>query len=65
MISTRVCFKKFFYKRSAGFSSHTETGINSKNQQLAEELPKQIIGKLKKRKLYSSLTDKAICIKCN
>ena len=44
---------KFFDKKTAG------SGIKSipQNEQLAEELPKPIIKKLKKRKVYSTFTD--------
>ena len=39
-------FYKYFDKKYTGTSTHTGTGINFENQQLAEELNKTIIGKL-------------------
>ena len=44
----------FFDKKSSG--SSVESKIMS-NKQLAEELPKPIIGKFEKRKVYSSFKD--------
>ena len=38
--------------KSPGTFTHTETEINSKNQQLAEELHKLIIKKIKNCKVY-------------
>ena len=48
---------KFFNKKSAGTFTQTETRINSKNQQLAEELHKPIITKFYKSKEDSSSKD--------
>ena len=42
---------KFFDKKSS------RSGVNEPNYQLADELYKPIIGKLKKRKVYSSFRD--------
>ena len=39
---------------STGTSHHTEKGINSENQRIAEELHKPIIRELRKRKVYLS-----------
>ena len=43
---------KFFDKKSAGTSSHTETGTKFENHQLEEELHKAIISKFKKHKVW-------------
>ena len=49
---------KFFDKRSASLNKSSGSGIaNEANYQLANELPKPIIRKFKKRKVYSSLRD--------
>ena len=43
--------------KSRGTFTHTGTGINSKNKQLAEELHKLIIKKFKNCKIYTSFKD--------
>ena len=49
---------KFFDKKSASLNKSSGTGIaNKPNYQLANELHKPIIRKLKKRKVYSSFRD--------
>ena len=53
---------KLFNKKSAGSGVTTlanKSGIKSlpENEQLAEELPKPIIRKFKKRRVYSALKD--------
>ena len=49
---------KFFDKKSASLDkSKGSGGINKPNYQLANELHKPIIGKFKKRKIYSSYRD--------
>ena len=48
---------KFFDKKSAGTSTHTGTGNNFENQQLAEQLHKPIIRKFKKFELYSVVAE--------
>ena len=52
----------FFDKKSAATcanksTSHKGTGINSVNQQLADQLHKSIIKNFEKRKVYSSFKD--------
>ena len=49
---------KFFEKKSASLNKCSGSGIiNEPNYQLANELHKPIIGKFKKRKVYSSFRD--------
>ena len=49
---------KFFDKKSASLNKFSGSGIvNKSNYQLANELHKPIIRKLKKRKVYSSFRD--------
>ena len=48
---------KFLDKKSTGTFTHTGTGINFKNQQLAQELHKPVIKKFNKRKVYLSFKD--------
>ena len=45
---------KFFYKNSTGTSTHSGTGINVENQQLAEELHKPVIRTFENHKVYPS-----------
>ena len=49
---------KFFDKKSTSLNKSIGSGIaNERNYQLANELHKPIIGKFKKRKVYSSFRD--------
>ena len=49
---------KFFDKKSAGGGAkHVNTKLIPQNEQLADELQKPIIRKLKKRKVYSAFKD--------
>ena len=49
---------KFFDKKSTSLNKSIWSGIaNERNYQLANELHKPIIGKFKKRKVYSSFRD--------
>ena len=55
-LASMVC--KFFDKKSVSLNKSSGSGIaNESNNQLANELYKPIIGKFKKRKVYSSLRD--------
>ena len=57
---------KCFYKKSQGsghpLSSASQLANNKENMQLADELHKPIIRKLKKRKVHSSFRDNIWCI---
>ena len=55
-LASMVC--KFFDKKSVSLNKSSGSGIaNESNNQLANELYKPIIGKFKKRKVYSSFRD--------
>ena len=48
---------EFFDKKSQGSGHSLQVATNNENIQLADELHKPIIKKIKKRKVYSSFTD--------
>ena len=62
MMNIKEVLLQWFTKKSDArankfVATHKRTGINSENQQLAEELRKAVVRKFRKRKAHSSFRD--------